>query len=353
MVLVDVFAANKKGEFVRDLTAKNFRVWEDNKEQTIRSFSLDAGNDPRRVLLFFDNTSGSVTDQVAARRAAANFIAGNASPSRPMAVVSLDDSFHIAQAFTENAARLKDALKRGQYLECGAGLWATSIRAFCCRRCSTSLARFDSLPGRKALVLFTASSALAGTQPQDLANLVQIFNRSDIAVYPVLAAPSIVSDATGARDGGGRMGRGGGFPSHVGTGQDDNLPYTLAARTGGFAVPPSNEILPQLQKIGAEQSQSYVLGYSPPEGAKPEACHALRVKVDVSGVTLRVRSGYCASKPQDLLAASHVEQDLEKHALGSCPSRGGMLPQPSRLPFSILRPTSRAFTWSWKSQRKT
>jgi hypothetical protein len=41
LVLVDTVVTDKKGNYVRDLTAKDFKVWEDNKEQAVTSFSLE------------------------------------------------------------------------------------------------------------------------------------------------------------------------------------------------------------------------------------------------------------------------------------------------------------------------
>ena len=38
LVLVDAVATDKKGNYIRDLEAKDFTVFEDNKEQTISSF---------------------------------------------------------------------------------------------------------------------------------------------------------------------------------------------------------------------------------------------------------------------------------------------------------------------------
>ena len=57
LVLVDTVVTDKKGNYIRDLTAKDFRVWEDNKEQPIKSFSFekDAAPDqaqPRYLVLF-------------------------------------------------------------------------------------------------------------------------------------------------------------------------------------------------------------------------------------------------------------------------------------------------------------
>jgi len=42
LVLVDTIVTDKKGNYVTDLTAKDFKVWEDNKEQPIKSFSLES-----------------------------------------------------------------------------------------------------------------------------------------------------------------------------------------------------------------------------------------------------------------------------------------------------------------------
>ena len=46
-VLIDAVVTGKKGEYVRDLTAKDFRIWEDNKEQTVESLSLETASSVR------------------------------------------------------------------------------------------------------------------------------------------------------------------------------------------------------------------------------------------------------------------------------------------------------------------
>ena len=40
LVVVDTVVTDKKGNYIRDLTAKDFKVWEDNKEQPIKNFSF-------------------------------------------------------------------------------------------------------------------------------------------------------------------------------------------------------------------------------------------------------------------------------------------------------------------------
>src|SRR5580658_5418318 len=104
VVLVDAVVTDKKGEYVRDLTAKDFRVWEDNREQTIRSFAIEMGASaaaPRRLVLFFDNTGMSAADQANVRQTAASFIDANAGPDWLMAVVNFDGGgFRVVQSFT-------------------------------------------------------------------------------------------------------------------------------------------------------------------------------------------------------------------------------------------------------------
>src|ERR1700730_16489599 len=41
LVLVDTVVTDKKGNYVRDLAQKEFKVWEDGKEQALTSFSYE------------------------------------------------------------------------------------------------------------------------------------------------------------------------------------------------------------------------------------------------------------------------------------------------------------------------
>src|ERR1700680_3424638 len=74
LVLVDAVVTDKKGGYVHDLEAKNFRVWEDNKEQPIKNFSFEGDpNSPLNgrkhyLVLFFDNSSMNPADPIRARQ---------------------------------------------------------------------------------------------------------------------------------------------------------------------------------------------------------------------------------------------------------------------------------------------
>ena len=110
LVLVDAIVTDKKGNYIRNLESKDFRVLEDGKEQPVSSFSSasenSATNEPaqkRYVVLFFDNSTMDPSDQIRARQAAAQFIEKTASSDRLMAVVNYGGTLRLVQNFTANA----------------------------------------------------------------------------------------------------------------------------------------------------------------------------------------------------------------------------------------------------------
>src|SRR6202034_3783407 len=94
--------------------------------------------------------------------------------------------------------------------------------------------------------------------------------------------------------------------------------YELTQGTGGFVIVNTNDLLGGLQKIAQEQTQYYLLGYTPPESDEG-SCHTLRVKVDRGDTVVRSRSGYCNVRPTDLLAGKPAEKQLENQVSGSQP----------------------------------
>jgi hypothetical protein len=101
------------------------------------------------------------------------------------------------------------------------------------------------------------------------------------------------------------------FPQSATTNQE--IMYMLADGTGGFVIVNTNDLLGGLEKIGKEQNEFYLLGYTPPESDEG-TCHTLRVKVNRGGVITRARTGYCNTKSKDLLAGNSVEKTLEARA---------------------------------------
>ena len=216
LVLVDAVAVDKKGKFTRDLAQKDFRIWEDGKEQKITSFSLEsAGVSPDRpqkhyIVLFFDTATLSPTSQLSLRQDAMHFVDGFASPDRYMAVINSSGGLQILQNFTPDADRLKKALNLVQ----GSGMSGTasslqqgaagriapgrgptsanlssSADAFAYRNMLAALRgvakSLAAIRGRKALVLFSGGAAMSGDLTSEVTATIDACNQANVAVYTV------------------------------------------------------------------------------------------------------------------------------------------------------------------------
>jgi VWFA-related protein len=226
-VRVDVVVTDKKGNYIQDLTTKDFRLYEDNKEQPINSFSFGADSkgpiEAQRhyIVLFFDNSTMDLSDQPRARAAAGKFIDAYAGPDRVMSVMNFGGSLQIVQNFTTDANRLKQAVggialsnvSPNASASNGAGsVDATPSSAasaapptaglqtglpslgnaegdfgaytllLSLRQLAKNLA---AIPGRKSLILFTAGFELSPERYSELTATIDACNKANVAVYPM------------------------------------------------------------------------------------------------------------------------------------------------------------------------
>ncbi|MEP6716388.1 MAG: VWA domain-containing protein [Terriglobia bacterium] len=441
LVLVDSVVTDKKGTYIKDLTQKNFKVWEDNKEQAITSFSFEAGAAapanprPHYLVLFFDNSTASPSDQISARKAATKFIEANAGPNRQMAVVEFGGSLRVTQNFTDDADRLKKVVSGVKFASTGPNAtgFGTAFTNFSVRSVLGGLRNMAkglaNVPGRKTLIFLSSGFPMDQETLSEVTATIDACNRANVAIYPIDvrglvsggpgaigmlmhglpglsalqaallttplafqakgggaaggggAAPRAPSAPAGGGGGGGASpgGAAGGAGVSAGTrggvspggstgntgntgnrgvggapsagfggggvnnpvnppfnprfpGGNPNNPsqlrnilptldqsitgnqsvlYTLANGTGGFVIVNTNDLLGGLEKIGREQNEYYIIGYTPSKEFEPGTCHTLKVKVDRGGTLVRSRTGYCDAKTNDVLSGTPSERDLE------------------------------------------
>ncbi len=218
VVLVDAVVTDKKGNYIADLDRKDFKVFEDGKEQTLKSFSFEASpssptaGQKHYLVLFFDNSHMDSGGQIRARQAAAKFIDANAGENRLMAVVNYSGTLSVAQSFTSDADRLRQVVS-GVKFSVGPsfGNYGTrnSLLAL------TSMAKsLEDVPGRKILVLLTGGFPVTGELLSDITAAIAMCNRSNVAVYPLdvggLASgvPDISEPGRGSRGNPGTLPRG-------------------------------------------------------------------------------------------------------------------------------------------------
>jgi VWFA-related protein len=209
LVLVDVIATDKRGNYVTDLEQKDFHVYEDDAEQTISAFSREADIQPnapahqRYMVLFFDDSTMDPALQVQARTAAGKFVESTASPNRLMAVVDFGGSLVIAQNFTADGELLKRAVSTVKYSAVnpnagGGGVQLAALGMPSLGRTQSDFAARSVLlsirevaktlvgvPGRKTLILFSGGFALTPERQSELTATIDALNKANIAVYPV------------------------------------------------------------------------------------------------------------------------------------------------------------------------
>src|SRR5580658_8330273 len=220
LVLVDSVVTDKKGEYVRDLTQKDFKVWEDGKEQAITSFSFEESTNstnpqPHYLVLFFDNSTMDMGDQARARDAAAKFIDANAGPDHLIAIADFGGTVHISQNFTADADRLKQVV---------AGLQASSVSpnaqppvmvaAMGTPSIGPSLSNAEAdfgiqtvllalrslakslstVPGRKTLVMLTSGFSMNPEFQSELTAVIDTCNKANVAIYPIDVRGLVVPD---------------------------------------------------------------------------------------------------------------------------------------------------------------
>src|SRR5579863_6064156 len=222
LVLVDTVVTDKKGEYVRDLTQKDFKIWEDNKEQPIKSFSFEAdpsspnNNQKHYLVLFFDNSTMQPGDQIQARQAAGKFIDSNTGPNKLIAIVNFGGSVHIAQNFTSDAERLKQVVSgvktsavnpnAVQVASIGMPSLGNAEADFGARSVMLALRSMakslGTVPGRKILVMLTSGFPVTPEIQSELTAVIAVCNRYNVAVYPLdvrgLVGPGSASSPQGA-----------------------------------------------------------------------------------------------------------------------------------------------------------
>jgi VWFA-related protein len=223
LVLVDAVVTDKKGNYVHDLTQSDFKVYEDNKEQSVASFSfgadtaIQAQGQKRYLILFFDNSTMAMPDQIQARGAAKKFIDANAGPDRLMAVVDFGGTLRIVQNFTANADLLQAAVggaksssvdpnAQAPVQVASAGLspstspfGGTSGTSSPFSSMSNAEADFGArsmllsvrslaknlrgVPGRKMVVLFSSGFPLNSENESELTATIDACNKANVAIY--------------------------------------------------------------------------------------------------------------------------------------------------------------------------
>jgi VWFA-related protein len=304
--------------------------------------------DHRLIVLFFDLTSMPVDDLARALKAATNFTKSQMTPADLVALVTYTSELRVIQDFTNDRDALNGAINKirlgeasslaGAGTEGGTGTTNASGQEVVNQDVSAAfipdetefnifntdekLAAVESLsemlggvPGRKSVIHFSSGLERTGIENQaELRAATDAANRSNVSFYTV-DARGLVSlppggDASTASPAGTAIYSGSAVSSQLSSLQGGRETLaSLAADTGGRTFYDLNDFAPAFERVQAENSSYYLLGYSPSNTKSDGRFRRIRVEVARAGVKVEARPGYFA--PKDFRQFTHQDKNLQ------------------------------------------
>jgi VWFA-related protein len=263
LVVLPITVTNRKGEFIPNLAATDFRVSESGQPQQISLF--DSGDVPVTVGLVVDN-SGSMASKRSEIVAASVAFVQSSNPGDQMFVVNFSQRVSLglpqSVAFTSDLTQLREALSRNR----PAGNTALYDGI------ATALEHLKAgNHERKALIVVTDGGDNASRT--NFQHLLHMAESSNAVIYTI-----------GVFD-----------PRY--SGENPQALKRLAKATGGRAYFPESvsQVSDVTQQIARDIRQQYTIGYIPSRRASEGEYRTIRVTVKAAGMGklyVRTRAGY-------------------------------------------------------------
>jgi Ca-activated chloride channel homolog len=245
LVLVPAVVYNSERGPVTGLEKGNFRLYEDDVEQTITSLSLE--DQPLTIGLLFDTSGSMVRKLWLARRAASEFFA-IANPEDDYFLIEFGDGPKLSVPLTQNVGEIQNRLlftrSRGQTALIDAVVLALNELK-------------KSKKSMKALLV--VSDGGDNNSRYSEVELRHLVRESDALIYGVgvYGNPSAPEEVRGP-----------------------GLLRQIATQTGGRAFEANAFELPDIAvKIGIELRSRYILGYKPTNAQRDGRYRSIQVKV--------------------------------------------------------------------------
>jgi VWFA-related protein len=365
LVRIDVQVTDGSGRPIKGLNADQFTITDNGKPQKISSFSYEdieavrtAGGpddsqpvvvavdtppganaetianqvkDRRMLVLYFDLSSMQPDDTLRARDAATKFINTQMSPADLVAVVAYGLQLSIWCDFTNDHAKLLQAVSRlspgvanelagtdtaaaqnGDYsvTQDTSAAFIADQTEFNTFNTDAKLEAIEGLanvlsaiPGRKSVIEFSGGITQTGEENRtELRAVTDAANRADVSIYSIdargLFAIAPGGDVTSSAATGSSMFTGASVYAQTDSrlASRDTL-ATLSSDTGGRAFYDLGDLSDALPDIQKDNSGYYLVGYYLDANIKHDGSwHTIRVKVNARGAHLRSRDGYYAPR---------------------------------------------------------
>lgn len=265
-VLFTVFDRN--GKFIKNLNQEQFRVFEDNKPQTITNFSSETGL-PLTIALLID-ASGSVRDRLRfEQEAAIQFFHTTLRRGADRGLlIRFDSGVDLLQDYTDDPAALAAAV---QEIRAGGGTALYDAVYLAVTK------KLTGQPGRRVIILISDgddnSSRISMTETLEAAQ------RNDVSIYTISTNATSPSKSREQETG-------------------DKVLRKFAEETGGKAFFPLRlqELSGDFLHISEELRSQYTIAYRSSNLQKDGAFRRIRIEVANKNYQVRARSGYYAPR---------------------------------------------------------
>jgi len=263
MVLVNASVTDTYGHLVPNLEKKNFRLFEDNIEQEILTFSHE--DVPASIGLLFD-TSGSMADKMdASRQAVVNFLK-KSNPDDEFFLISFNSHAELTGRFTSDIEQLQHRM--------------TSLkpdgRTALLDAIDLAMAQMRNARHERHILLVLSDGGDNHSR-HHLPEVRRLLEESDCQLYALgIFDPLDMKRTSEEREGPGLLSE-------------------LAEMTGGHLFQSANlsELADLAGKIGTELRSQYILGYRPTNVRHDGRWHPIKVRLsDDAPLTARARTGY-------------------------------------------------------------
>jgi Ca-activated chloride channel homolog len=270
-----VSVTDNKGKLITNLVKEDFKIFEDGKPQTIRTYSRETDL-PLSIALLVDS-SGSVIEQIKFEQAAAiDFFFNTMKRRKDRGIVIgfdsvprvLSDSTH--DGFTDEPERLADAVRK---IKAGGG---TAVYDAVYGAVQQKLSHED---GERRRLLILISDGDDTSSKKSLTEALEMAQRHDTTIYAI--STNKTSD-TRSRD----------------KVRGDDVIQKMVDETGGKAYFPLklDDLAADFQKIGQELRSQYVISYAPINQDLDGTYRKVRIEVSNKKYTARTRLGYFATR---------------------------------------------------------
>lgn len=290
-VLLPVTVRDSEGQLVTNLTANQFRVFEDGVEQPISSFGLRRM--PVHVVMLIDTSSSVVAEIEDFKDSAWRFMT-QLDSSDKICLIRFDDRVELVQDWTSNRATLKRALNRittGMFTRFNDALYLAASE------------QLSKIKGRKAIIVLT-DGIDSGRGSIRFEKAFRTIVEEEVQVY-VVSKTRIQSNAEREELAHYQQSPGG----PLNRTRIDGIRMTLselelsernltrlAEETGGRLFLPDrfDQLDAVYQQVADELRSQYLIFYTPLDPVRDGRYRAIRVKVTPPRIHVTSRFGYYA-----------------------------------------------------------